>query len=79
MAGWAASIPQGQRGNASLGDLAVLPDGRAYAYSGNDDVPTFLGSRRVKLGEWHNLAIVAGFATHTSRFYGDDHLLATFA
>jgi hypothetical protein len=66
-------------GTASVGELAISSDGHVFAYSGNDGVPTFLASKRVKLGQWHNLTIIADFATHTSRFYADDHLLTTFA
>jgi hypothetical protein len=79
IAGRAESTFEGAPSAASVGELALSSDGRVYAYSGNDDVPTFLAGRRVKLGEWHNLAIVADFVTHTSRFYVDDDLLATFA
>jgi hypothetical protein len=79
ISGRAESIFNGEPSNASVGELAISSDGRAYAYSGNDNVPTFLASKRVKLGEWHNLAIVADFATQTSRFYMDNELLATFA
>jgi hypothetical protein len=66
-------------GNAGVGELALSSDGHAFAYSGNDNVPTFLASKRVKLRQWHDLTIVADFATHTSRFYVDEDLLATFA
>ena len=79
IAGRAQSTFNGDPSSASVGELALSSDGRAYAYSGNDNVPTFLGSKRVKLGEWHKLAIVADFATHTSRFYLDEDLLAAFA
>ena len=77
--GRAESTLDGEPSSAGVGELAISSDGHAYAYSGNDNVPTFLGRKRVKLGEWHNLAIVADFATQTSRFYVDDELLATFA
>ena len=79
IAGRAESTFEGAPSAASVGELAISSDGRAYAYSGNENVPTFLASKRVKLGEWHNLAIVADFVTHTSRFYVDDDLLVTFA
>ena len=77
--GRAESTFNGDPSSAGVGELAISSDGHAYAYSGNDLVPTFLASRQVELGEWHNLAIVADFATQTSRFYVDDDLLATFA
>jgi hypothetical protein len=77
--GRAESTLDGEPSSAGVGELAISSDGRAYAYSGNDNVPTILASKRVKLGEWHNLAIVADFATHTSGFYVDEELLATFA
>lgn len=79
IAGRAESMFNGAPSSASVGELALSSDGRAYAYSGNDNVPTFLAGKRVKLVEWHKLAIVADFATHTSRFYVDEDLLATFA
>lgn len=77
--GRAESTLDGAPSSAGVGELAISSDGRAYAYSGNDNVPTFLGSKRVRLGQWHHLAIVADFATHSSRFYVDGDLLATFA
>ena len=64
--------------SAGVGELALSSDGHAYAYSGNDDRPTFLASAPAKLGHWHNLAVVANFATQTSSFYVDDVLLTTF-
>jgi len=79
IAGRAESTFNGEPSNASVGELALSSDGRAYAYSGNDSVPTLLASKRVKLGEWHSLTIVADFATHSSRFYVDEDLLASFA
>ncbi len=77
--GRAASTLDGAPSSAGVGELAISSDGHAYAYSGNDNVPTFLGSKSVKLGQWHNLVIVADFSTQTSRFYVDDELLATFS
>jgi hypothetical protein len=79
LAGRAESTFNGDPSSASVGELAISSDGRAHAYSGNDNVPAFLASKRVKLGEWHKLAILADFPTQTSRFYVDDDLLATFA
>ncbi len=76
IAGRAASLFEGEPSSASVGELAISSDGNVYAYSGNDSVPVFLASKRVRLGEWHNLAIVADFATQTSRCYVDDELLA---
>jgi hypothetical protein len=35
--------------------------------------------RRVRLGVWHELVVVADFATHTSSFYVDEVHLATFS
>jgi hypothetical protein len=79
IAGRAESTFNGDPSSASVGELAISSDGHAYAYSGNDLVPTFLASRGVKLGEWHELTIVADFAAHTSRLYVDGELLATIA
>lgn len=77
--GRAESTLNGEPSSAGVGELAVSSDGHAYAYSGNDFVPTFLASKPVKLGQWHNLAIVADFASRTSRFYVDEELLVEFA
>jgi hypothetical protein len=73
----AATIESGEPSTASVGELAISSDGHAYAYSGNENVPTFLASVPVTLGQWHSLAIVANFATRTSSFYVDDVLLIT--
>jgi hypothetical protein len=67
-----------EAGSASVGELAISSDGHVFAYSGNDNVPTFLASAHAALGQWHNLAIVANFAGRTSSFYMDDVLLGTF-
>jgi len=64
--------------SAGVGELAISSDGRAYAYTGNENVPTFLGSLPVKLGAWHELAVEADFAAETSSFYVDGVLLGTF-
>jgi hypothetical protein len=77
--GRAESTFEGSPSSAGVGELALSSDGHAYAYSGNDNVPTFLASRRVKPGEWHQLSIVADFATHTSSFYVDEVRLTTFS
>jgi len=74
----AATISAGEPSTASVGEIAISSDGHAYAYSGNENVPTFLASTPVTLSEWHNLAIVANFTTKTSSFYVDDVLLGTF-
>jgi len=79
IAGRAESTFNGDPSSASVGELAVSSDGHAYAYSGNDLVPTFLGSTPIKLGQWHELSVVADFATHTSTFYVDEVLLAAFS
>jgi len=65
-------------GTASVGEIALSSDGHVYVYSGNESVPTFLASARARLGEWHNLTVVADFATHTSTFFVDEHYLGTF-
>jgi hypothetical protein len=74
----AATILEGTPSTASVGELAISSDGHAYAYSGNENVPTFLASVPVSLGAWHNLAIVADFGDQTTSFYVDDVLLGTF-
>lgn len=79
IAGRAQSTLDGEPSSASVGELVISSDGHAYAYSGNALVPTFLASVPVKLGAWHDLAVVANFATHTSAFYVDGVLLTTFA
>ena len=66
-------------GGASVGEMFISSDGHVYAVSGNDLVPTFLASVPVTLGEWHNLTVMADFATHKSSFYADNILLTTIA
>jgi len=75
----AESTLNGEPSSAGVGELAISSDGHAYAYSGNDFVPTFLAGVPVTLSQWHSLAVVANFATQTSAFYVDDVLLTTFA
>lgn len=77
--GRAQSTFNGEPSSAGVGELAISSDGHAYAYSGNENVPTFLASVPVALGRWHSLAVVADFSTQTSAFYVDDVLLTTFA
>src|SRR5262249_5759470 len=73
----AATLEGGEPSTASVGELAISSDGHAYVYSGNENVPTFLASVPVTLGEWHSLAVAADFATQTSSFYVDDVYLIT--
>ncbi|MCX6924719.1 MAG: hypothetical protein NT154_16125 [Verrucomicrobia bacterium] len=75
-----AAIGVDVNGDASgIGELAISSDGHAYGYSSQDLVPTFLTSTRVRLGQWHELAIVVNFAARTYSFYVDDRSLGTFA
>jgi len=74
----AATVVEGEPSTASVGELAISSDGHAYAYSGNENVPTFLASTPISLGTWHHLAVVADFGAKTSSFYVDDRLLGTF-
>jgi hypothetical protein len=74
----AGTILEGEPSTASVGELAISSDGHAYAYSGNENVPTFLAGVPITLGAWHDLAIVADFAAKTSSFYVDEILLGTF-
>lgn len=76
--GRAATTLNGEPSSAGVGELAISSDGHAYAYSGNDNVPTFLTSTRVKLGQWHRLSVVADFAAQTSSFFVDGDCLGTF-
>ena len=73
----AGTILDGEPSTASVGELAISSDGHAYAYPGNENVPTFLASVPVTRGGWHSLAIVADFAAQESSFYVDDVLLGT--
>jgi hypothetical protein len=61
-----------------IGELAISSDGHVYGYSGTDQVPTFLTSAPVTLGEWHTLAVEADFASRTYSFFVDDECLGTF-
>jgi len=75
-----AAIGADANGDASgVGELAISSDGHVYGYSSQDLVPTFLTSTRVRLGEWHQLAIVVNFAARTYSFFVDGHCLGTFA
>jgi hypothetical protein len=65
-------------GTASVGEIALSSDGHVYAYSGNENVPTFLASVPAKLGQWHDLEVIADFATHLSTFLVDGQSLGTF-
>jgi hypothetical protein len=69
---------RGGDGNAR-GELAISSDGQVHAYSGNDNVPTFLFNAPVTLGQWHTLAIVDDFGAGTMSFYVDGSLLGTSA
>jgi hypothetical protein len=53
---------------AGIGELAISSDGKAYGYSGDDNVPTFLASRPVKLGEWHTLSVNTDFVNKQFAF-----------
>jgi len=65
-------------GGAGVGELAISSDGFAYAYTGNEDVPTFRARTPIRLGQWNKLAVVANFTTQTSSFYVNGRHLATF-
>ncbi|MFN0125770.1 MAG: hypothetical protein ACKV19_03675 [Verrucomicrobiales bacterium] len=73
----AATTFGGEPSSASVGEITISSDGHAYAHSGNENVPTFIATMPVTLGEWHHLAIVADFANKVSSFFVDDVLLAT--
>jgi hypothetical protein len=74
----AATTLDGEPSSVGAGELAISSDGFAYAYSGNENVPTFRASVPITLGEWHSLAVEANFATQINSFYVDDVLLTTF-
>jgi hypothetical protein len=65
-------------GTAGIGQLDLSSDGHVYGWSGDAFVPTFQVSVPVTLGQWHNLAIVADFATGTYSFIVDGQYLGTF-
>ena len=65
-------------GTAGIGQLDLSSDGHVYGWSGDAFVPAFQMSVPVTLGEWHNLAVVADFATSTYSFFVDDQYLGTF-
>ena len=75
-------VAQGEEDGApsptGVGELAISSDGRVHAYTGADQVPTFLTSARVRLGEWHTLAVEANFATRETSFFVDDECLGSF-
>jgi hypothetical protein len=65
-------------GTAGIGQLDLSSDGHVYGWSGDAFVPTFQVSVPVALGQWHNLAIVADFASSTYSFFVDSQYLGTF-
>jgi hypothetical protein len=76
--GRAETTLDGNPSSVGVGELAISSDGHAYAYSGNDSVPTFLASTPVRLGQWHRLSVVADFGDRAVSFYVDDRRLGTF-
>ena len=76
------AVAQGEEDGApspeGVGELAISSDGRVHVYTGADLVPTFLTSARVRLGEWHTLAVEANFATRETSFFVDDECLGSF-
>lgn len=75
-----AAIGVDADGNSSgVGELAISSDGHVYGSSSQDLVPTFLTSTRVRLGQWHELAIDVDFAARTYSFFVDDRSIGTFA
>jgi len=75
-----AAIGADVNGDASgVGELAISSDGHVYGYSSQELVPTFLTGARVRLGEWHLLAIRVDFAARTYSFFVDGHCLGTFS
>lgn len=75
----AQGFENGENSPEGVGELAISSDGQVHAYSGADLVPTFLASRSVSLGEWHNLAVEANFATRQMSFFVDDDCLGSFS
>ena len=63
---------------AGIGELDLSSDGHVYGWSGDAFVPDFQVSVPVSLGQWHNLAIVADFASSSYSFFVDDQYLGTF-
>jgi hypothetical protein len=76
--GRAETTFNGEPSSAGVGELAISSDGHAYAYSGNDNVPTFLASTRVRLGLWHRLSVIADFSERKSSFFVDGRRIGTF-
>ena len=60
------------------GEITISSDGHVYGATGNDNVPVFLASKRIELGEWHNLAVETNFATRKMTFFVDDDCLGSF-
>ncbi len=70
--------PKNGEATVGIGELAISSDGQVYGYSGNDNVPTFLTSASITLGEWHTLAIDLDFSAKTYSFIVDNAPLGTF-
>jgi hypothetical protein len=62
-------------GTTGIGELAISSDGKAYGYSGDENVPTFLTSRPISLGVWHTLEVDADFGSRTFSFALDGKTL----
>jgi hypothetical protein len=64
---------------AGVGQIDLSSDGYAYGNDGNHNVPVFLSSAPITLGQWHELAIVEDFAARTFTLSVDDQPLGTFS
>jgi hypothetical protein len=63
---------------AGVGQIDLSSDGYAHGNDGNHNVPVFLNSVPVALGQWHELAIVEDFSAKTFTLYVDGLALGTF-
>jgi hypothetical protein len=63
---------------AGVGQIDISSDGHVYAQDGNHNVPVFLKSAPITLGEWHELAIVDDFGAQTFTLYVDGKSLGTY-
>jgi hypothetical protein len=66
-------------GTRGIGQIDVYSDGNVYVHDGNRNVPLFLTSAPITLGEWHELALIEDVGSRTFTAEVDGVSLGTFA
>ena len=68
----------GETDTIGVGQIDISSDGHAYGHDGNSNVPVFLASTPIALGEWHEVTIVLDFAAQTFTLSIDEESLGTY-